>query len=1551
MIECFYYKDGKKINDVQTLIAEFFKDTSRLENSAIFSAEEIQESTIKLLKNLEGATKYNASKKRSVIEVISTPNPGLFTKVGIKTKNGLLAPEYIEENRIHQYVLDNLGRLAATTTIDVDSLIFTKEKFDRLKNDPAFNNVSEDKLKFLLNEIEADIRYEQLINKLGIFMHTIIGLKTRGTGYTSILNTFLTDPENAEIFGDFSVEEWTDKIEEITDSIIATVRKTGVPISELFITSDGKNPIDTLGKGIKDTTQTIAEDGFEPGVKGRIDLIAVDKSGVAHIFEIKISKTPYLNWDSAKLLTLDWQLALYRQLLGQHINISKTMLYVLPIIVKAKGNPNGIFFTDGAINRKTTSASGLNDAGRITAQANLLIPRRVFGTYDPVRMEKITNQLHALIPNYEIKTGIDDLDVDKIIENARNRFKREGVWRKWNNFSDIPGLEKGYIEELTEEAFREKIESYVAFTKTQVNRNVSILRDAITSAIKTGDRIKTNASNPEKDQITNHLLLEYLNDAWDIIDTIPEALAMGLIILRNVETGNINIISLTANELYADSIEPSLEGKNYGDLEFLKSFLFANAFKNELFPQESGKLAQIIVYNPVKNKVYSRNTFEKYDEFKAQMYKAGLQDELILTKESNVMGIEDIALYNLDLNLRQFSGADRDQISAIFSKFQDVKFTDINLETLLDIQKTLFATFPGYKEKTMTPTLNFDDPKEVLFALLQVAIVTNSQLNPQGDFQNLTTYSMGFSDFRSLLTALYSDNIAKYNKEGKRIQGMVQGLVWTTPDWVASKDLRNINKMMSTANQHIGEDMLKISEVINAHTINYYKSLNLKKASLATFGETQSRHADLFLQNNGTVANEFKTKNPYVDDNANSLSENRKDYLKNMLFVINSFRYNVSDEEAKRLDINSLESLMSNAKLARPIETGEYFEMPLIRREEITRYQDVFTSVGRLWQDKVRPFVEEFKIDLLDSRELLPDQLDNIQKQKMGFYEMYDVYGRQDSAFTAKAIEKHSVNYFEWNLDTIAHRIAFNKIRKMHMDRQLPIINAYVWWLKLLSGKEGVDVSNQLDYIANQMSLSIYDEPIIADEAKDFAKVTAVLKKVSTMGLLAFRPALFVKEMTVGLFRGVSLAATQLYGKDQFTLADFGKAMGKMLMIDNKFTEEFNLIDKLNQFYRFANMDVNTIAQKLQTDRHGLFKGAGRYMYMSNTAPDYYNRMVIFLAKMIHDGSYDAHSIENGVFTYDASKDKRFSHYLANRANHMKDGKYVSATDDAEYNRQRRTYLLIQEQLTKEYNGTKTFTEYDTELIPKAYSEVERSSLKSFTDMAYGYYDKDAQAQANNVWWGMTWLQFMQFWPAKMRMWFANPTNESPMGRIAHKSIVDADGVKKLQYHKTVEREDGSIYTIEVDEDTGDPVLEWTGTPYEGLYYSIVGTIKDILTLDFSHIKNSEERNKRVLLALADAGLIFMLFKLFSVILESFIEENGTEGVSGTLASMSHSINKKVLNEYNVWESTLGAPSSDPVFLSWGRRMAQDIWSAIGGEKDVTDVMTKNIGAAEVFRW
>lgn len=405
--------------------------------------------------------------------------------------------------------------------------------------------------------------------------------------------------------------------------------------------------------------------------------------------------------------------------------------------------------------------------------------------------------------------------------------------------------------------------------------------------------------------------------------------------------------------------------------------------------------------------------------------------------------------------------------------------------------------------------------------------------------------------------------------------------------------------------------------------------------------------------------------------------------------------------------------------------------MPLVRREELSRFQDLFTSPGKLWSEKIAPYLAEFN-DYIDSRQLTKEDLNIIERQHLGFYEMYDVYGRQTESYVAKVMEDHSVNYFEWNLDTIAHRIAFNKIRKVIFDKKLPIINAYVWWMKLLAGKENEDISNQLQYIADQLGLSVFDQPIIDKEFKDYAKTAAVVKAISTAGMLAFKPAALIKELTIGTFKGITLAATQIYGKDQFTIKDLTVAYSKFLTMNNKFSSEYNLLDRLNHFYRFANMDVNTIAQKLQSDRRGLLKGTGRYMYMCNTIPDYFNRLVLFVAKMIHDGSYEAHTLEDDIFKYDVTKDKRFSYYLENRHKYLKDGQYIAASNDSKYNQQRRMYLLLMTQLNTEY-GEKLFEE-NGQLVTKAYSEVERSSLKSFTDMAYGYYDKDTQSQANNTW-------------------------------------------------------------------------------------------------------------------------------------------------------------------------------------------------------------------------
>ena len=113
-------------------------------------------------------------------------------------------------------------------------------------------------------------------------------------------------------------------------------------------------------------------------------------------------------------------------------------------------------------------------------------------------------------------------------------------------------------------------------------------------------------------------------------------------------------------------------------------------------------------------------------------------------------------------------------------------------------------------------------------------------------------------------------------------------MIWSPPDWALSKDLRNINRIMSLSNQHIRERNLQASEIIHQHTKTYYKALKFSALSQGTIGETQSKHKNLWLlDNNGKVTDEFRTKDPYALNDRNALEDHERTYLQNMLLIIN----------------------------------------------------------------------------------------------------------------------------------------------------------------------------------------------------------------------------------------------------------------------------------------------------------------------------------------------------------------------------------------------------------------------------------------------------------------------------------------------------------------------------------------------------------------------------------------------------------------------------------------------------------------------------------------
>jgi hypothetical protein len=57
----------------------------------------------------------------------------------------------------------------------------------------------------------------------------------------------------------------------------------------------------------------------------------------------------------------------------------------------------------------------------------------------------------------------------------------------------------------------------------------------------------------------------------------------------------------------------------------------------------------------------------------------------------------------------------------------------------------------------------------------------------------------------------------------------------------------------------------------------------------------------------------------------------------------------------------------------------------------------------------------------------------------------------------------------------------------------------------------------------------------------------------------------------------------------------------------------------------------------------GKFDNMSKWMYIAQAAPDYFNRLTLFIAKMIEDGCFEAHTLNaNGELEYDWKKDKRF---------------------------------------------------------------------------------------------------------------------------------------------------------------------------------------------------------------------------------------------------------------------------------------------------------------------
>ena len=137
-------------------------------------------------------------------------------------------------------------------------------------------------------------------------------------------------------------------------------------------------------------------------------------------------------------------------------------------------------------------------------------------------------------------------------------------------------------------------------------------------------------------------------------------------------------------------------------------------------------------------------------------------------------------------------------------------------------------------------------------------------------------------------------------------------------------------------------------------------------------------------------------------------------------------------------------------------------------------------------------------------------------------------------------------------------------------------------------------------------------------------------------------------------------------------------------------------------------------------------------MYSTLRCPDFLNRMTLFVAKCIHDGVWDAFSLNNnGQLIYDWTKDKRFSALK------------TASKDSEEYNKALSLYYSRIKEYNEEHpNNPIEKPDNDWPSLPEPYSRRYISSIRALGDNIYGSYDKSKKGMAEHASYGFLFGSF-----------------------------------------------------------------------------------------------------------------------------------------------------------------------------------------------------------------
>ena len=369
------------------------------------------------------------------------------------------------------------------------------------------------------------------------------------------------------------------------------------------------------------------------------------------------------------------------------------------------------------------------------------------------------------------------------------------------------------------------------------------------------------------------------------------------------------------------------------------------------------------------------------------------------------------------------------------------------------------------------------------------------------------------------------------------------------------------------------------------------------------------------------------------------------------------------------------------------------------------------------------------------------------------------------------------------------------------------------------------------DFINNFIKNKVFLKQIRERSLDTINSVIQVIKKVSSMATLGLNIRNFTKEMITQMY----ITATRSWQNQipNVNAEDFYKAFTYVITKAPVSLNTQGFMSFLNQRYAMSNYGIAEMADTMHRNHIGLQNLTSGDVFIGTKIPDDYYRLTILIARMMHDGCFDAYVQDGDTWRYDMHKDPRFTKFLNN-----------DKSDIHEYMEQKRLYESYKE-AWKRYDPD---GDYNT--FPDAYPPEEKASIRDAAGQLYGFFDSEDKSLLCSRFLGAAFMQYKTWLSAKLNQWLKAPGFTNLMQRHW---VKNGQGKRLYLVSASQEELDKGMdilrYVAEDDPDlekyvSEDRAAAWIieeGSFQEGMIQATGAFLADLLTWDYDSFKRHWE--------------------------------------------------------------------------------------------------------------